>query len=210
MPQHRTVDSLFFRWPSSIRLLRRICPSTSVYDIALCLSKCFSHSKSVSLFFHPLLFGLMTQSCERPPWYTNSALNHQGWRNIPTLAINTSNRRCQFSIAWLNCLASAASIDVCNKHCWTNNSYYRTRLLEVVKVVILNVVFRSHVFYQPKPRFNKLGIFEKGPSNGSRSKNAGRLPRLRGLRGTWASNDMRRNIRMLAKMQLQWRQTMHR
>ena len=89
-------------------------------------------------------------------------LDDQKWRDIPTLAINTSNRCRPFSITWLNYLASATSICVSYDHRWGDYAHHKARLVEVVEIAIQNAVLRPHILYKSEPRANKLWIFAQG------------------------------------------------
>ncbi len=90
-------------------------------------------------------------------------LDDQKWRDIPALAINTSNRCRPFSITWLNCLASATSICASYDHRWGDYAHYKARLVKVVEITIQNAVLRPYILYKSEPRANKLCIFAQGP-----------------------------------------------
>jgi hypothetical protein len=72
-------------------------------------------------------------------------LNHQEWRDTPTFSIDTSNRCSPFSIAWLNCLASATSICASYNHRWGNYTHHKARLVEVVEIGVNNPIFCPHI-----------------------------------------------------------------
>jgi hypothetical protein len=83
-----------------------------------------------------------------------TALNHQEWRDTPTFAIDTSNRRRLFPIAWLNSLSFSTSIGTRKNHAGADLAHHKTSLAEVIKIAVHYTIFRPYILYQPKPRAN--------------------------------------------------------
>jgi hypothetical protein len=73
------------------------------------------------------------------------ALNYEKQRKTPTLSIRTNNRCRLYSITWLDCLASVTSICACNDYSYTNNSYHKPCLVEVVEIGVEYPVFRIYI-----------------------------------------------------------------
>ena len=57
----------------------------------------------------------------------------------------------------------ATSISTGNDYAAANNAYYEACLVEVVEVVVLDAILRTHVGYKLKLCVYKVGVFVEGP-----------------------------------------------
>ena len=90
-------------------------------------------------------------------------LNDQKWRQYKAVAIYIFDRYNLFSIPRLNILTSAVSINIYNYYIVVDNAHYKTGLVEIVEIAVLDVVFGMYIGYKPKPRVYKLWIFVENP-----------------------------------------------
>ncbi len=90
-------------------------------------------------------------------------LEDQIWRYYKVVAANAFDRCSPFPIAWLKNLMSALSIGICNDYAAADNAHYKTGLVKVVEICILDRILFPYIVHQPKPRIYKLGIFAEGP-----------------------------------------------
>src|SRR5436190_1935037 len=81
--------------------------------------------------------------------------------NVVRLAILL--KCCRFPITWLNSLAFASLISMCNSHSSANNTHHKASLIKVVEITVHHTIFHLHILYQPEPHINKLWIFAQGP-----------------------------------------------
>ena len=74
-----------------------------------------------------------------------NALDDHEWRQCKAVAAYALNCSCLFLIARLKLLALATSISTGNDYTTANNAYYKACLVEVIEVVVLDTVFRTHI-----------------------------------------------------------------
>ncbi len=86
-------------------------------------------------------------------------LYDQERRQYKAVAVHIFNRYCLFPITKLKLLASATSICACNHHIAADNPHHKARFVEVIKVLVLDTVLRTHVDHQPEPHVYKVGVF---------------------------------------------------
>ena len=75
------------------------------------------------------------------------ALHDQERRQHKAVATYAFNRYYLFSIPRLKLLTSATSIYICNYHITIDNPYHKAYLIEVIEVVVLDTVLRTHIGY---------------------------------------------------------------
>jgi hypothetical protein len=90
------------------------------------------------------------------------ALDAQEWRHRPTFAIYAIDRRCPFPITRLHLFALSTPFGARYNHYRYNNTYYKTRFVEIIQIYVLDTVGRAYISYKPKPRVNGIGILVEG------------------------------------------------
>lgn len=89
-------------------------------------------------------------------------LHNQERRQHKTIAAHTLDCRGLFAIARLKLFASTTPVGTRDNHAAADNAHHEACFVEVVKIGILNRVFRAHVGHQTEPRVYRVRISAKG------------------------------------------------
>ncbi len=86
-------------------------------------------------------------------------LYDQERRQYKTVVVYIFNRCRLFPIIRLKLFVSSMSINTHNDYIAIDNIYYKTRLVEIIEVCILNRILRAYIGYQPELRVYKFKVF---------------------------------------------------